>query len=424
MDSPLKESTRVKARELAAGITVAHELDPEIQEELYGHIEDKLLAYKNGEEPVSEEDALILAREHFGDTATLKGMFHDVHHDMANEGLLRRLLVAVITTLVCAQGVSWLALCLEILIGGTGPRVYPGLYVTHGVSAFSLLLPCLFYLRWQRQLRKGKPAWFCRWKTSALAALALGLFATGLVVPGIWSPLKGAVFFQYLLPSLYFQSISPHSPVDYFYLPALFLLANVMLFGVLVWAGMRLKGYRQRDMGADRRSRTLTVLYLWSIIVLLGFVNLGVGAFFQGSDARVLIPFGLILLPWAFVVLVCCSSWVWWCDSPPRLTRNTAKVALAWWGFTALYAAISSLRVSFGLGEAGFLDGIGVLWLKLRVPGTDVWCYLARSHYEFHYDMARLPGLAVYAVFFAIIVTLSFRVTSGVKHVAIEGEKV
>ena len=50
METPLNDTTRLKARELARKITVAHDLDPEIQEELYGHIEDKLLAYKSGEE--------------------------------------------------------------------------------------------------------------------------------------------------------------------------------------------------------------------------------------------------------------------------------------------------------------------------------------------------------------------------------------
>lgn len=50
MNTRLNNDTRQNARELARQITVAHDLDPEIQEELYGHIEDKLLAYMNGEE--------------------------------------------------------------------------------------------------------------------------------------------------------------------------------------------------------------------------------------------------------------------------------------------------------------------------------------------------------------------------------------
>ena len=50
MNTPLNNDTQQKARELARKITVAHDLDPEIQEELYGHIEDKLLAFKSGEE--------------------------------------------------------------------------------------------------------------------------------------------------------------------------------------------------------------------------------------------------------------------------------------------------------------------------------------------------------------------------------------
>ncbi len=74
MNTPLNNDTQQRARELARTITVAHDLDPEIQEELYGHIEDKLLAYKNGEERITDEDAFILVREHFGNAKELKTM--------------------------------------------------------------------------------------------------------------------------------------------------------------------------------------------------------------------------------------------------------------------------------------------------------------------------------------------------------------
>lgn len=41
MNKNLTSDIQQKARELARQITVAHDLDPDIQEELYGHIEDK-----------------------------------------------------------------------------------------------------------------------------------------------------------------------------------------------------------------------------------------------------------------------------------------------------------------------------------------------------------------------------------------------
>ena len=45
MDRNLEGDLQQKARKLARKITVAHDLDPEIQEELYGYIEDKRRAY-------------------------------------------------------------------------------------------------------------------------------------------------------------------------------------------------------------------------------------------------------------------------------------------------------------------------------------------------------------------------------------------
>ena len=98
MTDRLKPDTREAMQALCRKISVAHNLDAEIQEELYGHMEDKLLAYLDGEEAVSEQDAFILVREHFGDPSTLKGLLQDVHAYEAHVSLARRLAAAAIVT--------------------------------------------------------------------------------------------------------------------------------------------------------------------------------------------------------------------------------------------------------------------------------------------------------------------------------------
>ncbi len=98
MADPLKSDTREEIRALCKKISVAHNLDEEIQEELYGHMEDKLSAYLNGEEAVTEEDAFILVREHFGDPSALKGLLQDVHAFEAQVSLARRLAAAMIVS--------------------------------------------------------------------------------------------------------------------------------------------------------------------------------------------------------------------------------------------------------------------------------------------------------------------------------------
>ena len=94
MVESLRPKTQDQVRTLCRKISVAHDLDPEIQDELYGHMEDKLLAYLNGEEPVTEDDAFILVREHFGDPAVLKGLLQDVHAHEVHVNLARRLAAA------------------------------------------------------------------------------------------------------------------------------------------------------------------------------------------------------------------------------------------------------------------------------------------------------------------------------------------
>jgi len=79
MSDSLNQKTAEKIRTLCSRISVANNLDQEIQEELYSHLEEKLLAYLCGKEKITEDDAFILVREHFGDPANLKGLLKEVH---------------------------------------------------------------------------------------------------------------------------------------------------------------------------------------------------------------------------------------------------------------------------------------------------------------------------------------------------------
>jgi hypothetical protein len=79
MPEHLTPETANRLRAICERITVACELDTEIQEELYSHLEDKLLAYLSDEEKLSEEDAYILVREHFGNYDNLKRLLRTVH---------------------------------------------------------------------------------------------------------------------------------------------------------------------------------------------------------------------------------------------------------------------------------------------------------------------------------------------------------
>ena len=79
---------------------MAHDLDAEIQEELYGHMQDKLIAYLDGEEALAEADAFILVREHFGNPSAVKGLLQDVHAYEAdvtrNETMMLKTVAAIL----------------------------------------------------------------------------------------------------------------------------------------------------------------------------------------------------------------------------------------------------------------------------------------------------------------------------------------
>lgn len=163
-------AVRERMRALCQKITVAYDLDPEIQEELYGHMEDRLLGYMSGEDKLTEEDAYILVREHFGDPAALKGLLHEVHDASVRTTLARRLTAALVATVAVTALVS-LATNAAVLgwglwaaQNGAADTIWPVRFWSGAVSAF-VATGMLWYVlaRWQRQLAQGRKPWFVRW---------------------------------------------------------------------------------------------------------------------------------------------------------------------------------------------------------------------------------------------------------------------
>ena len=54
-------------------------------------MEDKLRAYLTGEEKVTEEDAFVLVREHFGNPEEVQAMLEDVHVEATRVSMMRRI---------------------------------------------------------------------------------------------------------------------------------------------------------------------------------------------------------------------------------------------------------------------------------------------------------------------------------------------
>jgi hypothetical protein len=79
MSDHLTPETAERLRSLSERITIARGLDDDIRAELAAHMEDKLLAYLSGAEKLTEEDAFVLVREHFGNADNLKKLLKKVH---------------------------------------------------------------------------------------------------------------------------------------------------------------------------------------------------------------------------------------------------------------------------------------------------------------------------------------------------------
>ena len=170
MDTHLTSKGEEQLRALARKIGASHELDAEVQEELFGHLEDQALAYLSGEEAVTEEDAILLTREHFGDARALKEWLGSVQAQVEHSRFYVRLVPVAVVTLVWHAGA---------LVSGLGQLFIRDLY------PFTLFLWTLFgvsmLVRWRRQERRGQSMWWEHGKTRWMvlgAAFALALFSS------------------------------------------------------------------------------------------------------------------------------------------------------------------------------------------------------------------------------------------------------
>ena len=190
MADKLSPDTCEEIRTLCRTISVAHDLDAEIHEELYGHMEDKMLAYLKGEELLTEKDAFILLREHFGDPAAVKGLLQNVHAYEAHLSLVRRLAA------VCSATLGFLILqqilfCISFLgfvnwqeTLGRSDRATSAYCVLHAaLTVASTVLLFLYLIKWQKQLIAGRPMWFIQWRPIAIVSLLGSLLLLQKLVP-------------------------------------------------------------------------------------------------------------------------------------------------------------------------------------------------------------------------------------------------
>ncbi len=203
MDKQLSSETEAALKKLAREISRARGLGDEVQEELYGHLEDKTLGYLSGDEEISEADAVLLTWEHFGGVLTASSGCNSQNDrkrhmmflpDDAKCAFPRRVLTAAL--LLTSLNAVWCALVLAGLVASSsrfGFSTYEP--VRPPVLAVLLIaISALFGLtlsRLQRQIEMGHMPWPMRQSLLGLSLMFVALvFVTKLIPPTIlagWS---------------------------------------------------------------------------------------------------------------------------------------------------------------------------------------------------------------------------------------------
>ncbi len=181
MDKRLSSESEAALHVLAREIGRRRRLDNEAVEELYGHLEDKTLGYLSGEENLSEADAVLLTREHFGDPGAFPEPEAKPARFQSPVSLPRRL--AALAVLTLAVGIALSAVKLLVALG-LQASVSVALFDGRNLPTISVRLALyagvifLVLRMWLSRERRGarlwyqdrSPFWFA-WMIPALIAL-------------------------------------------------------------------------------------------------------------------------------------------------------------------------------------------------------------------------------------------------------------
>lgn len=243
MPDKLSPETERRIRDLCGKISVALNLDPEGQRELSALMEKKLQAYLSGGEKLSEEDALLLVREHFGDPEVIKTMLQSVHFTAAGASLARR--IGAILALTLFAGLAGYCLQLGLRLGNLAIFGNAGLFLGWKES-FALLCEAALFagvlLHWRKRLRRGEKPWFLTAGPFTFAGVITALLCLDTLIPflvcldvprllnippGMLSEMQGlGTYRENHHLSLYWQMLSLFKPIS----PSTF---SGILYGIL-----------------------------------------------------------------------------------------------------------------------------------------------------------------------------------------------
>ncbi len=274
-----KIEERIKA--LCRQISVAHNLDEEIQAELYAHMEDKLLGYLSGAEKLTEKEAFVLVQKHFGDPAVIKSLLLTVHRAEAGISLARNL--AVILALTLFTGLARYCLLFVIRLGNLAVFGNAGMLL-NGKEIFAYFCEGTLFLgvlvHWRKRISNGEKLWFQTINPISFVAVIAVLLCLDTLAP----------FLVFLDPE-HLLNIPPSMLAEF-----------------------------QQGHAAYVESHYTNPYWLVQFILSPSRFAL------PGAVPYMLVSLGYLLFQ--------CIVWLWWCDTPPRNRYLLSLTAGAW----ALYS--------------------------------------------------------------------------------------
>ncbi len=200
--SSVSEAMAGKICRFCDTITKSYDLDTDVRDELCDHIEDRLLDYREEHKTLSEEDAFVLVREHFGDPAEVRKLLGAVHGDQAKGSFLRRLAAVFAATIAIELFFQFKNELYEVMhfidrmifpISRDDPSkytmpFYPLSFLYDNMVYIALPLLLWFILaRWQKRIDSGERVWFRSFKLSRIIFIVLLLLAAQSFTPLVTS---------------------------------------------------------------------------------------------------------------------------------------------------------------------------------------------------------------------------------------------
>ena len=186
MSNLISQKIQDKIHRLCSQVSVSNNLDDEIRKELQSHMEDKFRNYLIGNEQLTEDDAFILVREHFGNPSVVKELYQDVEAIATQVSFVRKFCTFISLSLGLNIIFTITGHMLTTYNTFAGPAQKFAIFIIGMVLSLIILTSTLII--WRKKINNGHTVWFMRINLLTFYSLLLTLlfFNTFLRIPNFY----------------------------------------------------------------------------------------------------------------------------------------------------------------------------------------------------------------------------------------------